>query len=116
MLEYKDNGQRYFLERTGAVAETVQEGELRISGFEGKWCDASQILCFDLQLAGDSGGFLDYYQEREPYKESFMITYEDEYNMVLELAASSQVALNLDAGKNTLMYNSDEMSNMMIRQ
>lgn len=68
MLEYKDNEQKYFLERKGAVAETVQEGELRISGFKGKWCDSSQTLCFDLELEDDSGGTLEYYQEREPYK------------------------------------------------
>lgn len=117
VLEYKDNEQKYFLERTGAVAETLQEGEGRVSGFEGKWCDSSQTLCFDLELEDDSGGTLEYYQEREPYKESFVITYEDEYNMVLEFeAASSQVALSLSNDKNILTYESDFRKETLARQ
>lgn len=116
VLEYKDNEQKYFLERSGAVAETVKEGELRISGFEGKWCNTLQALCFDLQLAGDSGGTLDYYQEREPLKESFVITYADEYSMVIEVDESEQVTLDLDVSKNTLTYGSDTINEVMIKQ
>lgn len=72
VLVYRDNKHKYPLERSNVAAETWQEGELRISGFEGKWCDSLQTLCFDLHLAGDFGGTL------EPFKESFVITYADE--------------------------------------
>ncbi|AIQ37194.1 hypothetical protein R50345_22670 [Paenibacillus sp. FSL R5-0345] len=117
VLEYKDNEQKYFLERSGAVTEAEQEGELLISGFEGKWCDSSQSLCFDLELEDDSGGTLEYYQELEPYKESFVIIYEDGYNMVLEFeAASSQVALSLNSDKDTLRYESDFRKETLKRQ
>ncbi|BCG60190.1 hypothetical protein PUR_36150 [Paenibacillus sp. URB8-2] len=116
VLEYKDNEQKYFLEKTSAAAETGQEGELRVSGFEGKWCDSSQTLCFDLELIDDSGGTLEYYQEREPFKESFVITYEDEYSMVVEADGSEQVKLNLDADKNTLTYDIEFRKEKLTRQ
>ncbi|MNC42674.1 hypothetical protein D3C75_914960 [compost metagenome] len=116
VLEYKDNEQQYFLERSGTLAEIPQEEELRISGFEGKWCDFSQTLCFDLEHTDDSRGTLDYYQEREPFMESFVITYADEYSMVVEIDGSEQVTLDLDASKNNLTYGSDTMNEVMIRQ
>lgn len=116
VLVYRDNEHRYQLERSNAEVEEGQEGQLHISGFQGKWCDTLQALCFDLQLAGDSGGTLDYYQEREPIKESFVITYADEYSMVIEVDESEQVTLDLDVSKNTLTYGSDTMNEVMIKQ
>jgi len=80
------------------------------------WWNYSQTLCFDLELTGDSGGMLDYYQEWEPFKESFVITYADEYSMVVKVDDSQQAILELDVSKITLTYGSDTMNEVMRRQ
>lgn len=59
---------------------------------------------------------LDYYQEWEPFKESFVITYADEYSMVVKVDDSQQAILELDVSKITLTYGSDTMNEVMRRQ
>lgn len=77
-----------------------------IEGFNGKLYDSAQQLCFEVVLDdNDSGGYLNYYQEKEPYQEAFKIPYMDEYEIAIELeAGSSQVRLDLSDDKQTMIY------------
>lgn len=114
-LNFTTNEQKYKLNRSGV--SQIEEGTL-IDGFKGRWCDEYQELCFEIVLDdGENGGYLDYYQEKEPYQEKFRIPYMDEYEIVLEFeAASSQVTLTLDDMKETLTYVSDFRTATMIKQ
>ncbi len=87
-----------------------------ISRFEGKWCDSSQSYCFELKLTAVGEGVLDYYQEPEPYQESFRITYMDVYDISIDIEGSGQVFLSLSNDKNVLTYESDTVSQEMTRQ
>lgn len=115
VLGYKTNEQRINLERNGE-GQVINEGADLISGFNGKWCDSLEVLCFEIKLDGDSGGTLNYYQEREPYQESFRITYMDEYRIVIKINDSKETSLELSDDKNTLTYQSESLKDMMTRQ
>lgn len=114
-LVFKTNTLNYTLERSG-VSQTNKEGANLISGFNGKWCDSIQALCFEVKLEGDSGGTLDYYQEREPFQETFRITYMDEYRIVIKVNDSKQTELELSDDKNILTYKTDSSTETMTRQ
>ncbi|MBW5444748.1 PQQ-binding-like beta-propeller repeat protein [Cohnella sp. CFH 77786] len=116
-LGYKTNEQGYTLERSGVSQSNFGEAESSlIDGFKGKWCDSLQALCFEIKLEGNSGGKLDYYQERDPFQEPFRITYMDEYKIEINIDASKQATLELSDDKNTLTYETDSITENMSRQ
>ncbi|AWP28483.1 hypothetical protein [Paenibacillus sp. Cedars] len=115
VLGYKTNEQRINLERNGE-GQAISEGVELISGFNGKWCDSLQVLCFEIKLDGDSGGTLNSYQEREPYQESFGITYMDEYQIVIKINDTKQAELELSDDKKKMTYATDSQTETMKRQ
>ncbi|KKO53978.1 hypothetical protein [Paenibacillus sp. DMB20] len=110
-LGYKTNEQDYTLERGGVSQPSEEASETSlINGFKGKWCDSDQMLCFEIKLDGDSGGKLDYYQEREPFEGPFRITNMDEYSIVININDSIEASLELSDDKNTLTYVTDSIN------
>jgi len=117
-LGYADEEMRDSLRRQAETQKPSDSANALISGFKGKWCDSFQSLCFNVVFKDQSSsGYLDYFQEKEPYQEAFRILYVDEFEIQLELeAGASQVSLSLSKDKGTVTYESDFNTVTMTKQ
>lgn len=117
-LGYVDEQGRDYLVRQSETPEPSPGDSAMdlILGFEGKWCDSSQTYCFELKLTDLGEGTLDYYQEREPYQESFRITYMDMYDITIDIEDSEQVFLSLNDDMDELTYESELLLMDLSRQ
>ena len=80
------------------------------------WFTSLSVNHFDLKLTVVNEGTLNYYQERDPIKESFDIIYMDEYNIDIKIEGSKLVSLSLSKDKNTLAYESTSTNEKMKRK
>ncbi|SDC11032.1 PQQ-like domain-containing protein [Paenibacillus sp. UNCCL117] len=115
-LGYADEKMRDSLKRQDETQTPSDSAKALISGFEGKWCDSFQALCFELKLTDVNKGMLDYYQERDPIKESFDITYMDEYRIDIKIEGSKLATISLSKDKMIMTYETDSLTEMMTRQ
>lgn len=96
-----------------AAESNIIEG---LKAFEGDWCDSMQALCFRLELTDVNRGSLEYYQDLDPLKEEFKITYMDEFSLEIEVEGLKKATLSLSSDKNNLTYETDAFNESMIRQ
>lgn len=115
-LGYRDNDLRDTLSKEDIPQNADDSVASLISGFEGDWCDSMQAFCFRLELTDVNRGTLEYYQDLDPFKEEFKITYMDEFSVEIEVEGAKQATLSLSSDKNNLTYDSEVMNESMIRQ
>jgi len=115
-LGYADEKMRDSLRRQDEIQKSSDPAMALISGFVGKWCDSFQALCFELKLTDVKKGTLDYYQERDPFMETFEITYMDEYSIDIKIEGSKLASLSLSKDKKSLKYESRTTIATMTRQ
>ncbi|MFE0399515.1 outer membrane protein assembly factor BamB family protein [Paenibacillus lactis] len=112
-LGYRDNNLQDTLKRQNNPNNSVNA---LISGFEGNWCNSLRSFCFKLELTDMNKGTLDYYQESEPFKDQFEITYMDEYSIDIKIEGVTLATLDLNSYKDILTYESDSVNETLKRQ